>query len=143
MTTPSEYVLQLKTQLTLSPIVISSTVVEEKVWPDRGYIRIRMMLSNGDFLEVAEYFVVQGNECVPRRYRYQWMDGERRELRKRWDNVEHYPDLPNFPHHVHIGGEKHVEPGERLNIVQLLNVLAGEFPREKREARPLGSARCL
>jgi hypothetical protein len=132
MITPAEYVLQLKTQLSLSPIVVSFTIVEEKVWPDRGYIRIRMTLSNGDFLEVAEYFVIQDGECVTHRYRYQWMDGQRRELRKRWDNVEHYPDLPNFPHHVHMGGEKNVEPGERLSIIQLLDVLAGEIPMEER-----------
>jgi len=131
MTAPAEYVLQLKAKLAISPIVASFDIVEEKVWPDRGYIRIRMALSNGDFLEAAEYFVLEDEECVTHRYRYQWMDGERRELRKRWDNVEHYPDLPNFPHHVHVGREENVEPGERLSIVQLLDVLAGEIPMEE------------
>jgi len=131
MTTPIEYVLQLKAKLVASPIVASFNVVEEKVWPDRGYIRIRMELGNGDFLEAAEYFVLEDDECVTRRYRYQWMDRERRELRKRWDNVEHYPDLPNFPHHVHVGREENVEPGERLSIVQLLDVLTSEIPMEE------------
>ena len=130
MTMPGEYVIQLKARLVTSPIVASFTVVEEKVWPDRGYIRIRMMLSNRDFLEAAEYFVLEDKESVTRRYWYQWMDGERRELRKRWDNVEHYPDLPNFPHHVHVGGEKNVEPGERLSIIQLLDALTGTIPVE-------------
>jgi hypothetical protein len=130
MTTPVEYVLQLKARLVTSPIVVSFTVVEEKVWSDRGYIRIRMMLSNGDFLEAAEYFVSEDEGCVTHRYRYQWMDGERRGLRKRWDNVEHYPGLPNFPYHVHVGGEKNVEPGARLSIIQLLDVLTGAIPVE-------------
>jgi len=76
-------------------------------------------------------FVLEGEECVTRRYRYQWMDGERRELRKRWDNVEHHPDLSNFPYHVHVAGEENVEPGERLSIVQLLDVLAGEISMEE------------
>ena len=128
MTIPIEYVLQLKAKLVASPIVASFTIVEEKVWSDRGYIRIRRVLSNGDFLEVAEYFVLEDEECVTHRYRYQWMDRERRELRKRWDNVEHYPELPNFPHHVHVGREERVVPGERLSIAQLLDVLAGEIP---------------
>ena len=132
MITPAEYVLHLKTQLSLSPIVVSFTIVEEKVWPDRGYIHIRMTLSNGDFLQVAEYFVIQDGKCVTHRYRYQWMDGQRRELRKRWDNIEHYPGLPNFPHHVHVGGENNVEPGERLSIIQVLDVLAGEIPMGER-----------
>ncbi len=46
MTTATEYVLQLKAKLTISPIVASFNLVEEKVWPDRGYIRLRMSLSN-------------------------------------------------------------------------------------------------
>ena len=127
MTTPAEYVLQLKAKLTISPIVASFNLVEEKVWPDQGYIRLRMSLSNGDFLEAAEYFVLEDDDCITRRYRYQWMDGERRELRKRWDNVEHYPDLPNFPHHVHVGKGENIEPGGRLSIIQLLDVLADEI----------------
>ena len=127
MITPAEYVVQLKAKLALSHIIASFNLVEEKVWPDRGYIRIRMSLGNGDFLEAAEYFVLEDDECITYRYRYQWMDGERRELRKRWDNVEHYPGLPNFPHHVHVGKEGTVEPGERLSIIQLLDVLAGEI----------------
>ena len=56
MTTPIEYVLQLKARLVTSPIVASFAVVEQKVWPDRGYIRIRMALINGDFLEAAVLF---------------------------------------------------------------------------------------
>ena len=127
MTTPIEYVVQLKTKLAISPIVASFNVVGEKVWQDRGYIRIRIVLSNGDFLEAAEYFVLRDNDSITRRYRYQWMDGEHRELRKRWDNVEHYPNLSNFPHHVHVGKEENVEPGERLSVIQLLDVLAGEI----------------
>ena len=132
MTSPVEYVLQLKTGLLLSPIVVSYTFVEEKVWPDRGYVRIRMVLSNGDFLEAAEYFLLEAEECVTHRYRYQWMDRERQELRKRWDNVGHYPDLPNFPHHVHVGEEGNVESGGRLSIIQLLDVLASEIPMEEK-----------
>lgn len=69
MTTPTEYVLQLKARLVTSPVVASFTFV-----------------------------------------------------------VEHYPDLPNFPHHVHVGKEENVEPGERLSLIQLLDVLASEIP---------------
>jgi hypothetical protein len=60
MTTPTEYVLQLKAKLAISPIVASFNVVEEKVWSDRGYIRLRIALSNGDFLEAAGVFRVAG-----------------------------------------------------------------------------------
>ncbi|MCS7282366.1 MAG: DUF6516 family protein [Anaerolineae bacterium] len=81
---------------------------------------------NEDLLEVAEYFVQEQGECRPERYRYQWMEGRTGKLRRRWDNVGHYPELPNFPYHVHLeDGE--VIPGESMGIIQLLEVLIGEI----------------
>jgi len=128
---PADYAVQIKTKLAICPVVASFSITEEKVLPDEGYLRVRAWLTNGDFLEAAEYFALEDDDCITHRYRYQWLDGERRELRKRWDNVEHYPDLPGFPHHVHVGKEENVKPGERLSIVELLDALAGEIPMEE------------
>ncbi|NCT51049.1 MAG: hypothetical protein GPJ04_06560 [Microcystis aeruginosa G13-03] len=60
-------------------------------------------------------------------YRYQWMDASKQKLRKRWDNVEHFPDLPNFPDHVHVGDELNVQPGESRNILQIITVIEREI----------------
>ena len=98
---PQSYLAEIKVRLVISPVVASIPIVEERALPDRGYFRARLVLNNGDFLEVTEYFVVEDERCVTRRYRYQWMDGLQKVLRKRWDNVEHFPELPNFPHHIH------------------------------------------
>ena len=95
--------------------------------PDRGYLRARLDLTNNDFLEVAEYFVVEAGHCVTKRYRYQWMDAQQTMLKKRWDNVEHFPGLPNFPHHVHVGGEPPVEPGRSISIIALLDIIEQEL----------------
>lgn len=119
------YLTQVKIQLTTSILVSSFQIVEEWAQPDRGYLRVRIQLVNSDFLEVAEYFVVSGQQCMTERYRYQWMDGPRQQLRKRWDNVEHYPDLPGFPDHVHFA-DGQVQPGPRLSILDLLRLLATE-----------------
>jgi len=124
---PQEYLTEVKAKLVASSAVASITAVEERTLPDRGYFRARLVLSNGDFLEVVEYFVVEEERCVTRRYRYQWMDGSQRVLRKRWDNVEHFPDLPNFPHHVHVGEESRVEPGRLLGLVELVDVIEQEL----------------
>ncbi|MFH1929489.1 MAG: DUF6516 family protein [Chloroflexota bacterium] len=131
MISPADYAVQIKTKLAICPVVASFSITEEKVLPDEGYLRVRAWLTNGDFLEAAEYFALEDDDRITHRYRYQWLDGERRELRKRWDNVEHYPDLPGFPHHVHVGKEENVKPGERLSIVELLDALAGEIPMEE------------
>lgn len=137
MVTPADYVLQIKVHLLVSPVVASFTIVHEKVWPDRGYIRIRCVLTNGDLLEVAEYFVRQKDRCRTERYRYQWMEQTTRKLRRRWDNVEHYPGLPNFPHHIHLE-DGSVVPGEELNIIQLLDELEREIARDKGKTSEAG-----
>ena len=124
---PQAYLTGIKAKLVTSSIVISITVVEEYVLPDRGYFRARLGLSNYDFLEVAEYFVLEDGKCVTRRYRDQWMDQPQQVLRKRWDNVEHYPNLPNFPYHIHVGEESRVELGQLVSIMELLEILEQEL----------------
>ena len=124
---PQQYVADIKAKLVASAAVATITIVEERLLPDRGYFRARLTLSNSDFLEVAEYFVVEAGRCMTRRYRYQWMDGAQYRLRRRWDNVEHFPDLPNFPHHVHVGEESRVEPGRLLSIIALIEGIEQEL----------------
>lgn len=55
------------------------------------------------------------------------MDELQRVLKKRWDNVEHFPDLPNFPHHVHGGEELRVEPSRLLSIIELIDIIEQEL----------------
>ena len=55
------------------------------------------------------------------------MDQSQQVLRKRWDNVEHYPNLPNFPYHIHVGEESRVEPGQLVSIMELLEILEQEL----------------
>lgn len=120
--TPAEYLASVFSELTTNHLIASFDVVEQWLEPDRGYIRVRAWLANGDFLELAEYFVEAGRECIPIRYRYQWMDATRQQMRKRWDNVEHHPALSGFPHHMHLTDGR-VEPGCRTSILDLLGLL--------------------
>lgn len=120
------HLTEIRARLSTSPIVEAITILEEREYRYQGYFRARLALTNKDFLEVAEYFVVEENQVQVRRYRYQWMDEMQQTLRKRWDNTQHFLNLPNFPHHVHIGGEEHVTPGETLGIIELLELLERE-----------------
>jgi len=76
---------------------------------------------------LAEYFVIQDDEVCVRRYRYQRMDPTQQVLKKRWDNAKHFPDLPNFPHHIHIGSETQIVPGRILSIIELIDLLEKEL----------------
>ncbi len=122
----SQYLTDIKSRLIASPIVETFTVIEERDLDDRGYFRARVTLTNEDFLEIAEYFVFADGQPQPDRYRYQWMDSTQQVLRKRWDNVRHFPGLPNFPHHVHISAEDNVRPSTARGIPEFLTLLEDE-----------------
>jgi len=122
-----EYLEAIKLKLILCPKIRSAEIVDERtVLPNHGYFRARLTLINGDFLEISEYFVSDGNQCEPRKYRYQWMDGSHTRLIKRWDNAHHFPLLPNYPHHVHCGSEDIVEPSRPLGIIELIGIIEQE-----------------
>ncbi len=120
------HLTEIKARLSSSPIVETVSISVEHAGHDYGYFRARVALINGDFLEVAEYFAVVGDSAQVQRYRHQWMDQSQGVLKKRWDNTRHFPDLPNFPHHIHIGSEAQVVPGQSLGILELIEVLEQE-----------------
>jgi len=124
--TPTEYLTKILIELSASLLISSFDVMERWAEPDQGYIRVRVRLTNGDFLELAEYFVMSGKKCVTVRYRYQWMDQVQQQLRRRWDNVEHHPGLPGFPYHVHLSDGR-IEPSKALGILDVLGLVAEEM----------------
>jgi hypothetical protein len=96
------YIDQIKSALDQSLIVADWTLSNEMVLSNRGHIRVRLTLSNGDFVEAAEFFQILTNGIQQQRYRYQWMDSTKTQLRKRWDNAPHFKEVNTFPHHVHV-----------------------------------------
>jgi hypothetical protein len=123
----NHYFNEVKARIAASALVRTVTMVSEYLLLDRGYIRMRLTLNNGDFLELSEYVVLEATALTTVTYRYQWMAAEQGQLRKRWDNAPHFPHLANFPHHVHVGADDQVIPGKPLNILELLNALEHEL----------------
>jgi hypothetical protein len=116
-----DYIEAIQIKLLSSLAVESFSILRTRAALDGGYIRARLILSNGDFFEVAEFFIVKDQSCLTESYRYQWMDSTQTQLRKRWDNVKHFPGLPNFPHHVHILEEGNVLPSRSFTILEILD----------------------
>jgi hypothetical protein len=110
-------------RLTTSPVVLTFTILEERLGVDYGYLRVQVELINRDYLEMAEYFVVQASAIVVQRYRHHWMEPSQRTLKKRWDNARHHPHLPNFPHHIHDGDELNVIPGTAMQMIDVIAYL--------------------
>lgn len=93
------YLLNVMVKLAVSRAIQSVEIIDERiVLSDRGYFRARLSLVNGDFLELAEYFICENGECFPKIYRYQWMDREQKQLQKTGRIVlstsQIYPDFP-------------------------------------------------
>lgn len=126
-----QYLTEIKSRLIASPVIETFSVVEERDLNDRGYFRARVVLTNSDFLEIAEYFIIIDHQPYPDRYSYQWMDCTQKILHKRWDNVPHFPNLPNFPHHVHIEVEDNVQPSTSRGITEFLSFLEAEIVSER------------
>ena len=121
------YLNTIKLKLATSPSVSEAEILQEWGMDDKGFLRARLRLTNGDFVEVAEFFMIDQEKTRTVEYRYQWMDSMKHGLRKRWDNAPHHPELPNFPHHVHVKDEKRIEPGVLMNIVELIDLLEQEL----------------
>jgi hypothetical protein len=122
-----QYIAAVNAKLADSPIIVTVEIVDERILLNRGYFRARFTLTNSDFVEIAESFTLQNNQLITLDYRYQWMDVSKQVFRKRWDSVKHFPDLPNFPHHVHIGLESNVEPGLSRNILEFIGFMESEL----------------
>ena len=121
------YLTEIQLGLVGSPIILEYQVTRSQINIDDGYIRIRAILINGDFLEASEYFVLTQNQIETVDYRYQWMDSTKTQLRRRWDNTPHHPGIDNFPHHIHDGSETSIRPGHSLSVLALLKILEGEL----------------
>ena len=117
------YLDDVKIRLATSTAIAAIETVTARTTGDRGYFRARLSLANGDFLEISEYFVIRGHQAETLEYRYQWMDSTKQKLICRWDNARHFPELPQFPDHLHLGDEKQVMPGQKLSILDLIDLI--------------------
>lgn len=127
----ADYLDAMERLFLLSPVVRSFQVREREERLQEGFIRVRAVLSNGDILEAFEFVVASPNAVQMQTYRIHWQlaDGQ---LKRRWDNAPHYPNISTFPHHVHVGPSDHVESSEDMNIAKALVLVEAEILRAER-----------
>jgi len=125
----TNYLAQIELAFVSTPIIATYQVVRSWANNDDGYLRLRATLTNGDFLEAAEYFVWQEGQFITVDYRHQWMDSSKQKLHRRWDNTPDHPQIANFPYHVHVDTEQNVMPSQPISLLELLALLEqlGQF----------------
>ena len=124
MTSIVDYFDAIKERLLNDPLIADFHVLRERVIETEGHLRVRLTLEDDSMLEFSEYVQqVAVDQLQTIIYSYHWADTEG-QLHKRWDNTPHYPDLPDFPHHIHDGKTGAVMPGKPINIFQVLDMIA-------------------
>jgi len=80
----------------------AESYVEEVLASERANLRIRLRFQSGSLLEIDEAIIIEDDALKTLGYRYHFQ-GAGSELVFRYDNTPHFPDLPSFPHHKHLG----------------------------------------
>ena len=123
----SERIDSLEKLIIASGLIKSFQITEKRVRRFEAYIKVRLTLIEDSVLEMTEYIhAIEEDDAQVKRYSYHWMDSSN-QLRVRWDNVRHYPNLPGFPHHLHDGDEENVRPGEPMNLFKVLDLITAQL----------------
>lgn len=86
--------------------------------PNRqGIVEGRLKFYDGSMLEFDETILLHDKELVKLRYAYHYQN-EAGEVIFRYDNAPHYPNIPTYPHHKHIGSL--VEPSQIPDLSEIL-----------------------
>ena len=120
----------IKERLLNDPLIADFHILRERIMETEGHLRARLTLEDGSMLEFSEYIRhIATDELQTAIYSYHWADAEG-QLLKRWDNTPHYPDLPDFPHHIHDGKTGIVIPGRPINIFRVLDVISAGLSQD-------------
>jgi hypothetical protein len=105
--------------------IYRSIAVDDKVTyavdnPLTGTIDGTLYFQDGSRLEFTEQVSLRARRPVKQVYRYQYIHKKRSIFR--YDNAPHYPHLPTFPHHKHVGNK--VLATEEPTLKQILAEIA-------------------
>jgi hypothetical protein len=112
-----------------SPIVRLHDVTLDKRAPRAGLIRGDLYFADGSRLHFRELAAFQ-TDIVRLRYSYHYQRADN-SLVFRYDDTAHYPDLPNFPHHKHVGDETAVVRASPPDLQAVLREIEATYPLDE------------
>ena len=91
--TVAEYFVTVKERLLTEPSIVEFQITRERTTVSDGYLRARLILSDGSWLEFSEYVQRRAaDQITVVTYSYYWVNS-RNHLIQRWDNTPHFPTL--------------------------------------------------
>lgn len=121
----AEYLAQVKALIVMNSQVVHWAAAREEAQGDAGLFRYKLILRDGGQIEMFERFRVMKEGVRVTKYSFHWQDAGG-ELRRRWDNAPHHPEVPTHPHHVHDGSETNVVPHAPITVEKVLGIIAAE-----------------
>lgn len=112
-----EYLENVIERLSISPAIKTFQVLRYRVTDEEGHLRIKCNLLNNDIVEMNKYLQIEKGKIEVKNYSFHWQK-ETVKFVKRWDNVEHHPEIDTFPHHLHVEVDQNVHPCEPMNFVK-------------------------
>jgi hypothetical protein len=116
----ADYLAYIKALVIANPQVLRCVVLREEAQGGSGLVRLRVTWRDGSLLELFERFQVAAGSLQVTKYRFHWQEASG-QLRKRWDNAAHHPEVPTHPNHLHDGSETNVLPHGSLSAADVLD----------------------
>jgi hypothetical protein len=126
LSSASEYLNKVKALILGDPFVKSVKILREEALDDLGMLRMKLEMVDDNQLEMFELFYLEGGKFQVKKYSFHWQKSSG-DLLERWDNANHYPEVENFTHHVHVGGISVVQPSEPMNCEKVLFIVSSEI----------------
>lgn len=121
-----DYLNRVKAIILGSSHVDHIEIGREETLDEIGFYRFRLKLIDGSLLEMFERISVQRDSVQVLKYSFHWQNADG-QLRKRWDNAAHHPEISTHPYHIHAGSDENVLSGELMNAEKVLLCIAEEI----------------
>jgi Family of unknown function (DUF6516) len=125
------YLQSIDALLSASPLVRDVEIVRRTIRDTEFekvlHYRYRVLLANGDFIEMTERVLEAQGRLEVTKYRHHWQDRHSWMLKRR-DNAPHYPAIATYPHHLHDGAEDSVVPHPAITGLEVLQLAPDQTP---------------
>ena len=105
-----------------SPVTRTQNIRLDKRSSSTGFVRGEIYCIDDSELHFRELIEVK-NTPIRIMYAYHYQGKDKKPI-FRFDNTEHFPNLPNFPHHKHSSNQVIAIEGEPPDLEEVLNKIA-------------------
>jgi hypothetical protein len=120
------YFQELQNLIAATPFITAVSLHTERRSETIGFVRGDLTFRDGSRLHFREFIRNEDNEPTVRytyAYHYQSSDGQ---FLFRYDNTNHYPNLPNAPHHKHVE-DINVIPAQAPDLAGILKEIGNKL----------------